>query len=66
MYIIYIYLHIYSYTYLCIFLYIYGCLSIKGQKQEFLAIFAFAFIHRYTGTNKPRSQNVPFDLVTYL
>ena len=27
--------------YLCIYLYIYSCLNIKGQKQEFPAIFAF-------------------------
>ena len=48
---------------LCIYLYIYDCLSIKGQKQEFSAIFAFTFTHRYTGTNKPRYQNIAFDLV---
>ena len=59
------YIYIYSYMYLCIYLYIYiySCLSIKGQKQEFSAIFAFIFTHRYTGTNKPRWQNVTFDPV---
>ena len=49
--------------YLYIYIYIYSCLSIKGQKQEFSAIFAFIFTHRYTGTNKPRWQNFTFDLV---
>ena len=45
------------------YIYIYGCLSIIGQKQEFSAIFAFSFTHRYIGSNKPRWQNVTFDLV---
>ena len=40
-----------------------AALSIKGQKQEYSAIFAFTFTHRYTSTNKPRWQNVSFDLV---
>ena len=55
----------YSYMYLC-YIYIYGWLSIKGQKQEFLTIFAFTFTHRYTSTNKPRWQNITFDLVIQL
>ena len=38
----------------------------KGQKQEFSTIFTFTFIRRYTGTNKPRWQNVAFDLVIQL
>ena len=60
---------IYGYVYVCIYMamyiyvYIYGYFCIKGQKQEFSAIFAFTFTHRYTGTNKPRWQNVTFDLV---
>ena len=29
----------------------------------FSTIFAFTFTHRYTDTNKPRWQNVTFDLV---
>ena len=40
-----------------------AALSIKGQKQEYSAIFAFTFTHIYTSTNKPRWQNVSFDLV---
>ena len=44
-------------------MYVYGCLGIKGQKQEFAAIFTFTFTQRCTGTNKPRLQNVAFDLV---
>ena len=31
----------------------YGCLNVKGQKQEFSAIFTFTFTHRYTDNNKP-------------
>ena len=34
-------MYIYGYVYLCI--YIYSCFCIKGQKQEFSAIFAFTF-----------------------
>ena len=52
--------------YLCIYLYIYSCLNIKGQKQEFPAIFAFTFTSRYTGTNKPHWQNVTFNLAILL
>ena len=52
-------------TKLCVYVYIFicDCLSIRDQKQELLAIFAFTFTHRYTGTNKPRWQNLAFDLV---
>ena len=63
LYIIYMYIYIFIYVSMYIFIYIYSCLSIKGQKQEFSAIFAFIFTHRYTGTNKPRWQNVTFDPV---
>ena len=65
LYIIYMYIYIFIYVsmYIFIYIYIYSCLSIKGQKQEFSAIFAFIFTHRYTGTNKPRWQNVTFDPV---
>ena len=48
------------------YIYIHGCLSTKGRKQEFPAIFTFTFTHRYTGSNKPRWQNVAFDLVIQL
>ena len=55
-------LALYIYVSMHIF-YIYDCVSVRGQKQELLAIFALSFTHRYTGTNKPRWQNVAFDLV---
>ena len=48
------------------YIYIHGCLSTKGRKQEFPAIFTFTFTHRYTGSNKPRWQNVAFNLVIQL
>ena len=62
--IIYIYVCIYIHICIYVYIYIYGCLSITGQKQEFSAIFAFTFTHRYIGTNKPRWQNVTFDMLT--
>ena len=61
---IYIYIYIYIiYIYIYLFIYVSMYIFIYMAAQEFSATFAFTFPRRYTaGTNKPRWQNVTFDL----